>query len=702
MLELIKRLVNVETNIVDIVYSSAGTYANHLDDPEFVLVFSEYFLYVVKYICLFKLQREYKPKPKNNNYLVVRFDNKIIENVNLARILNSVDVKTLFPHQSVTICTPNISYSYTKTIRSQIMNYRQTIENDGKTNLLCKCENYPEMFINNAHGHVYTGDLEIINNPTLKKLLKNGLNYRDQQPPCKASALRSITSAIDKYICNLSGKINKPIRQFSAWRSEILKVVKNKLDSMQPYKYFSCLKDTEVNTELEKLKKDFVFTSVDKAANNVSIICKKFYVDKLDDEIERSGNFIKCNNTTVDDIMNSHQEVYGHFGIQVSDDIWKLPFVYWISKMHKIPPKCRFITSGIMSSISLLSEHVGKCLKSLLKSARNISRYANKFTGYNDYFIIDDRKEVVEVMELLNANRKKGGKKKVSTYDFSTLYTSIPHDKLREKINEFVNYVFCKTDKKFVNSSKFNAYLSKKRSNKAADVSFSKDELINAIEIIIDNSFVTYKNVIYRQVIGIPMGSSCAPHLANIFLFMYEFKYIKNLVSSGQTRKASLLSMIFRYQDDAIVFNDNGLFSEIYGDIYPEELVLLNTNISRNSVNYLDLTITLCNGKFKYYLFDKRKGFNFDVISNPFLSGNIPKIPSYGVYISQLIRFCNVSSESISNEVMDLNKKLTKQGFVVDTLKRKFQLFASKYIHLWSKFGVDIVSENYLNSIFIL
>ena len=160
--------------------------------------------------------------------------------------------------------------------------------------------------------------------------------------------------------------------------------------------------------------------------------------------------------------------------------------------------------------------------------------------------------------------------------------------------------------------------------------------------------------------------------------------------------------MIYRYQDDAIVFNDNGLFSDIYGDIYPEELVLLNTNISKNSVNYLDLKITLSNGKFKYSLFDKRKDFNFDVISNPFLSGNIPKIPSYGVYISQLIRFCNVSSESISNEVMNLNKKLSKQGFVVDTLKQKFQLFASKYIHLWSKFGVDIVSENYMNSIFIL
>ena len=220
--------------------------------------------------------------------------------------------------------------------------------------------------------------------------------------------------------------------------------------------------------------------------------------------------------------------------------------------------------------------------------------------------------------------------------------------------------------------------------------------------MLIDNCYIAYKNCVYRQVIGIPMGTNCAPYLANIFLFMYESQYIKTLVDRGQVKKASLLSNIFRYQDDAIVFNDNGLFSRIYEDIYPEELVLLNTNVSNNCCNYLDLSITLQNGKFKYTLFDKRNDFGFEVINYPFISGNIPKIPSYGVYVSQLIRFCNVSCESISNMVLDLNKKFSKQGFSVDGLKRKFKQFASKYIHLWSKFGIDITSETYMNSVFSL
>ena len=110
----------------------------------------------------------------------------------------------------------------------------------------------------------------------------------------------------------------------------------------------------------------------------------------LDEEIVKSDNFVKCNQKA-EDVMNTHKEAYEHFSIRVSVDIWKLPFVYWSSKMHKTPPKFRYITAGVKSSMSILSEHVGKCLKSLLKSAKFKSKYSKKYNKYNDYFIINDR-----------------------------------------------------------------------------------------------------------------------------------------------------------------------------------------------------------------------------------------------------------------------------------------------------------------------
>ena len=88
-------------------------------------------------------------------------------------------------------------------------------------------------------------------------------------------------------------------------------------------------------------------------------------------------------------------------------------------------------------------------------------------------------------------------KKQVSTHDFSTLYTSIPHEKLKFNMKEFVSEVFKHAGKKIINSSKNNAYLSKNTSDRA-DASFSQVELIKAIEMIIDHSYIIYKNEVYR------------------------------------------------------------------------------------------------------------------------------------------------------------------------------------------------------------
>ena len=186
--------------------------------------------------------------------------------------------------------------------------------------------------------------------------------------------------------------------------------------------------------------------------------------------------------------------------------------------MHKTPTAFRQITSAVQSSTSLLSLNIGKCLKSLLKCTKNSSKYANKYKEYNDFFIIDNRNEVVKLMDSLNGNRRIGGRKSVSTFDFSTLYSSIPHDKLKRIMNEYIKGVFLNKDKKFVICSYNNTYLSNARSKKSTDISFSVDELIEAVYFIIDNSFITHKNRAYRQIVGIPMDTSCAPHLANIFL----------------------------------------------------------------------------------------------------------------------------------------------------------------------------------------
>ena len=96
--------------------------------------------------------------------------------------------------------------------------------------------------------------------------------------------------------------------------------------------------------------------------------------------------------------------------------------------------------------------------------------------------------------------------------------------------------------------------------------------------------------------------------------------------------------------DDLIVFN-NKKFLDYLKEIYPFELTVEKANKSDHLANYLDLTFIIdSGGKLSTRLYDKRDDFDFHIVNFPFLSSNIPSGRSYGVYISQLIRYARCCS----------------------------------------------------------
>ena len=80
--------------------------------------------------------------------------------------------------------------------------------------------------------------------------------------------------------------------------------------------------------------------------------------------------------------------------------------------------------------------------------------------------------------------------------------------------------------------------------------------------------------------------------------------------------------------------------------IYPPELQLKKANTSNTEAPFLDLHLSISNGFVSSKIYDKRDDFDFDIVNFPFLDGDVPRRPSYGVhvYISQLIRFARVCS----------------------------------------------------------
>ena len=99
-----------------------------------------------------------------------------------------------------------------------------------------------------------------------------------------------------------------------------------------------------------------------------------------------------------------------------------------------------------------------------------------------------------------------------------------------------------------------------------------------------------------------------------------------------------LCTGVYRYIDDLLAFN-NPIFDRFVAKIYPDSLVLNKENKDDNEATLLDLEIKVHNGRFIASLYNKRGAFNFDIVKNINLSGNVPFNTSHGVVVDQLLRY---------------------------------------------------------------
>ena len=128
--------------------------------------------------------------------------------------------------------------------------------------------------------------------------------------------------------------------------------------------------------------------------------------------------------------------------------------------------------------------------------------------------------------------------------------------------------------------------------------------------------------------------------------------------------------------------------------IYPSELQLNKANASDTEAAFLDLHLSISNGIVSTKIYDKRDDFDFEIVNFPFLDGDVPRSTSYGVYISQLIRFARASSYVTDFNARNklLTQKLLKQGYRYHKLRKTFSKFYRRYFDLISKFQVGLRS----------
>ena len=208
------------------------------------------------------------------------------------------------------------------------------------------------------------------------------------------------------------------------------------------------------------------------------------------------------------------------FGISLPEEDIDLPKLYWIPKLHKNPYKQRYIAGSAKCSTKPLSQILTRILTAVKEGLQKYYDTAYARSGVNQMWILKNSKELLENLHSVNS---------IKSFDFSTLYTTIPHDKLKSKLKAIINQCFFHKNGnrlfQYVVTGMFGITLMRHKYSDAEKMP----------EYLIGNIFVEFGGRIFQQTIGIPMGTNCAPLLADLFLYSYEaYK-----VSSKQARNTS-------------------------------------------------------------------------------------------------------------------------------------------------------------------
>ena len=170
----------------------------------------------------------------------------------------------------------------------------------------------------------------------------------------------------------------------------------------------------------------------------------------------------------------------------------------------------------------------------------------------------------------------------MSTYDFSTLYTALPHNLIKEKLTELIEHTINREASFYLACNDKNAFSTSEQPKRYK--LWSCQKICDALHYLLDDIFIRFDSKLYRQIVGIPMGTNCVPLVAD--LFFYERDFMLSLSDNNPTNIIEAFNSTSRYLDDLLNI-DNPYFEQMVGLIYPTELQLNKAHISDTEAPFL-------------------------------------------------------------------------------------------------------------------
>ena len=115
----------------------------------------------------------------------------------------------------------------------------------------------------------------------------------------------------------------------------------------------------------------------------------------------------------------------------------------------------------------------------------------------------------------------------LSKYDFSTLYTTLLYNLIKEKLTELIEQTFNREGSLYLVCNDKNAFVTSEKPKRYK--LWSCQKMCDALHYLLDNLFIRFGSKLYRQIVGIPVGTNCTPLVADLFLFCYERVFMLSL-----------------------------------------------------------------------------------------------------------------------------------------------------------------------------
>ena len=331
------------------------------------------------------------------------------------------------------------------------------------------------------------------------------------------------------------------------WKVSIFKIVDQRIKfysqntNLLPPKPKSTFR--HLKQGIQDFHRKYVLVPADKAANNVVVVWRLHYINTLKQELSGTKAYKETSEEEKSVVNGQCNHLALKFSVCVKERQDRLPTMYWLPKLHKTLYKARFIAN----SSSYTATELSKLLSSCLTAVKNhVIRYCEKVyerSGKNLFWSIKNSGEV------LNKLKSRGFRAtSLSTYDFSTLYTTFPNNLIKEKLINLIEWTFKREGSPYIACNERQAFFTSEDTKRYK--LWSCQNVCEALIYLLDNIYIRFGTKLYRQIVGIPMGTNCAPLVADLFLFCYERDFMTSLSDVKQAEIIEAFKSTSRYLDD--------------------------------------------------------------------------------------------------------------------------------------------------------